>query len=91
MPASLAKYGFNSVEEVINTQLHNKAVFYKGGTPKLNEEKCSKCTTCERICPYFAIKMSDKGPIFNDEKCFRCGLCVSKCPTKALSYIKAEE
>ncbi len=91
LPASLAKYGFNSVEEVINTQLHNKAVFYKGGTPKLNEEKCSKCTTCERICPYFAIKMSDKGPIFNDEKCFRCGLCVSKCPTKALSYIKAEE
>ena len=90
LPKALEKYGFKSVQEVIDTQLDNHAMFGKGDTPKLDEAKCIKCGTCEKVCPYFAIEMDGK-PKFNSEKCFRCGLCVSKCPTKALSYKKVEE
>ena len=90
LPASLEKYGFHSVEEVINTNLINHASFGFGDTPRLNKDKCTKCKTCEKICPYFAITMSEDEPLFNSDKCFRCGLCVSKCPTKALDYKKVE-
>ena len=90
LPAALEKYGFKSVEEVVNTQLVNKVAYEKGDVPKLEQSKCIKCGTCSKICPYFAIEM-DTYPKFNSEKCFRCGLCVSKCPTKALTYIKADK
>lgn len=90
LPGALEKYGFNSVEEVIKTELVNEVRYEKGDVPSLDEAKCIKCGTCAKICPYFAIEMDGK-PKFNKEKCFRCGLCVSKCPTKALKYVKADK
>ena len=90
LPAALEKYGFKSVEEVVNTTLKHKTVFGMAEVPSVDMSKCSLCGTCARICPYFAINM-DKGPKFNSDKCFRCGLCVSKCPIKALTYHKADE
>ena len=82
LPNALKKYGFNSVEEVINYQLNNP-VTYEKHTPILNEELCTKCQLCVKICPYFAIELKDK-ITFDDDLCFGCGLCISKCPTKAL-------
>ena len=90
LPATLEKYRFKSVEEVINTNLKHETVFGMAEPPSVDESKCSKCGTCARICPYFAIEM-DGVPKFNSEKCFRCGLCVSKCPVKALTYHKADK
>ena len=87
LPSTLEKYGFKSIQEVVNTKLINDVKYEKGDVPSCDVDKCSKCGTCERICPYFAIKMNGT-PSFISEKCFRCGLCVSKCPTKALSYKK---
>ena len=82
LPKRLEKYGFNSIEEVIQTHLKND-VKYKRSVPTLIEEKCIKCDLCVKICPYFAIDMLDK-ITFNDDKCFECGLCVVKCPTHAI-------
>ena len=90
LPATLEKYGFKSIQEVIDTQLKHKTVYDKADVPSCEVSKCSKCGTCARICPYFAIEM-DGTPKFNPDKCFRCGLCVSKCPTKALTYKRAEK
>lgn len=90
LPKALEKHGFNSIEEVINTNLINHATFGLGSVPSINYDKCVKCGTCVKICPYFAIKLEDKLSI-NENKCFRCGLCVSKCPTKALRYEKVEK
>lgn len=82
LPKTLKKYGFNSIQEVINTPLSNP-VTYKKTVPNLIEEKCTKCNLCVRVCPYFAITLKDK-ITFDHDKCFGCGLCISKCPTKAL-------
>ena len=90
LPATLEKYGFKSVEDVINTNLKHETVYGMAEPPTVDPNKCSKCGTCARICPYFAIEM-DGVPKFNSEKCFRCGLCVSKCPVKALTYHKADK
>ncbi len=88
LPKELEKYGFSSIEEVINTSL-NKKTIYEANLPKLINEKCSKCGLCERNCPYFAIKIDEIGnPTFDETKCFKCGLCASRCPTKAIKFVK---
>jgi dihydroorotate dehydrogenase (fumarate) len=83
LPMVLEKYGFKSIQDVIDTQLHNP-VKYEAELPKLIPEKCTRCLLCVKVCPYFAIEMKDQ-ITFDPEKCFRCGLCVSKCPTKAIT------
>jgi dihydroorotate dehydrogenase subfamily 1 len=82
LPASLEKYGFSSIEDVINTTLE-KQVSYDTFLPKLIEDKCIECMLCVKICPYYAISFKDK-IMFDPYKCFSCGLCISKCPTKAI-------
>jgi dihydroorotate dehydrogenase (fumarate) len=82
LPKALEKYGFNSVEEVIQYNLNNP-VTYEKTVPTLIEEECTKCNLCVRVCPYFAITMKDK-ITFDHDKCFGCGLCISKCPVNAL-------
>lgn len=83
LPDALEKYGFSSIEQVIETQLEIKTGF-KPNITVLDEDKCTHCRLCEKICPYFAIEYD--GIIRIDgEKCFGCGLCISKCPVGALS------
>ncbi len=82
LPKTLEKYGFNSIEEVINTTLKNQ-VKYKASTPTLIEDKCIECMLCVKVCPYFAIEFNQK-ITFDPKTCFECGLCVSKCPTGAI-------
>ncbi len=82
LPKALSKYGFSSIQEVIDTKLHNP-VKYKANVPELIVEKCIRCMLCVKVCPYFAIEMKDQ-ITFDPHKCFECGLCVSKCPTKAI-------
>jgi len=82
LPKALEKYGFRSVQEVIDSKLTNP-VKYKANLPELIVEKCIKCMLCVKVCPYFAIEMKDQ-ITFDAAKCFECGLCVAKCPTKAI-------
>ena len=82
LPQALEKYGFSSVQEVIQTNLQKK-VNYEPVLPRLIVEKCTECMLCESICPYHAITMKDQ-ITFDPVKCFSCGLCISKCPTKAI-------
>jgi uncharacterized Fe-S center protein len=49
---------------------------------------CSECRTCERECPYGAIKVEGK-PVFDYDRCFGCNRCVELCPKKALKPKKA--
>ncbi len=54
--------------------------------PVLIEEKCTKCESCFKICPVFAIKMAPY-PNFDYKKCIRCYCCHEICPEKAI-YLK---
>jgi dihydroorotate dehydrogenase (fumarate) len=83
LPKKLDELGFKDIDDVKNSVLHN-TVTYEPRVPILNEDKCTKCELCVRVCPYFAITMEDK-ITFDHNKCFGCGLCITKCPTKALS------
>lgn len=88
LPKALERYGFSSVQEVIDTQLSND-VKYKANVPHLIPEKCIRCLLCVKICPYFAIEMKDV-ITFDPKKCFECGLCPVKCPTGAIVMEEGE-
>lgn len=86
LPAALNKFNFSSVEEVVNTSLSKGKIKFTPDNPIVDDNKCIKCGLCEKICPYFAIKVEDKVNV-DKEKCFGCSLCESKCPKKAISGV----
>jgi ferredoxin/flavodoxin len=53
------------------------------GEKYIDEALCTQCGTCEKICPYEAIKLNPK-PIFDMNKCYGCWACYNHCPNKAI-------
>ena len=52
---------------------------------KLDESKCQICFACVKLCPFDAMKESEKGPVIDHDKCTECNRCVEICPEKALT------
>ncbi len=53
---------------------------------------CLGFGSCERVCQFDAIEMSDDGkPIFFPESCVGCGKCVEVCPRNVISLQKMSE
>lgn len=88
LPRELEKCGFSSIEEVRKTKLKRNPMVFEPKFPLINSEKCTKCGLCEKICPYFAMEVSEikeqKVYHANENECFGCGLCQSKCPVGAI-------
>ncbi len=67
-------------------------------TAFIDEEKCSGCGICVNVCPYEAIKLTDKGIVeINEILCKGCGSCAVACPSSVIqqthfldSQIKAQ-
>lgn len=47
---------------------------------------CTGCGLCEKICPAKAIVMQDKRPIWLKTDCFLCMACLNRCPTQAIEF-----
>jgi len=84
LPKTLEYYGFNSVQDVINSKLIKEKVSYEPKYPKIQFKRCIGCKICERVCPYFAIEVNKKAKV-DVKKCFGCGLCEVRCPVNAIS------
>ena len=54
----------------------------------VDQEKCSGCGICERVCPYDAIHLVDingfKKAQSTPASCKGCGVCSASCPSKAV-------
>jgi len=51
----------------------------------VDEEKCTGCGACLRICPYDAITGEKKqAHTINEEKCEKCGICIEQCKFDAV-------
>lgn len=58
------------------------------GGVKLCQWGCIGLGDCERVCPFGAITIGEKGlPLIDKSKCTGCGICVNNCPQKVLTLI----
>jgi uncharacterized protein (DUF362 family)/Pyruvate/2-oxoacid:ferredoxin oxidoreductase delta subunit len=59
--------------------------------PVPNEDRCTLCYQCRKICPSGAISESDgrkKVPVYDYKKCIRCYCCLEICPEAAIEKQK---
>lgn len=83
--AHIERIGYKSMEDIcgivhqymgeVNERTSFKFIY--------DEDKCTRCKLCERVCAYEARKLNDTMEL-DEEECRYCGLCISVCPTKAL-------
>ncbi|NQU39914.1 MAG: 4Fe-4S binding protein [Lentisphaerae bacterium] len=48
-------------------------------------DSCTKCGSCEPVCPSEAISEGDEKYMIDPETCVDCALCVDECPVEAIS------
>jgi ferredoxin len=52
-----------------------------------SNENCTKCGTCEKICPAKNITVEEDGVKFSNN-CFLCMRCIHQCPQEAVQFGK---
>jgi heterodisulfide reductase subunit A len=50
---------------------------------RVNPERCTRCRTCETVCPHGAIRMTGEGAVSDPAFCQACGFCAAACPVHA--------
>jgi Pyruvate/2-oxoacid:ferredoxin oxidoreductase delta subunit len=80
------------------TELHNPRAFTKSNfLPVRDDELCTKCKKCVRICPMeanFYHASHDNEPeriLFLEERCIGCGLCAYHCSNGAIKLVKVKD
>jgi iron only hydrogenase large subunit-like protein len=63
--------------------LKNKALVH--GYIHFDEELCSGCADCVRVCPTKAIRIKEGRSIRIVRQCIGCGECIQLCPTGAVT------
>ena len=58
--------------------------FYSGQYASVDQEACTFCGLCERICRFEAIVINRNGCMVNTLSCDGCGYCARVCPAKAI-------
>lgn len=56
--------------------------------PSENDNKCSKCQACVKLCPTDALEMKEDNIYLNKSLCCGCELCANVCFEKALTMQK---
>jgi pyruvate ferredoxin oxidoreductase delta subunit len=70
----------------------NKTGSWRVFKPSFDHEKCSKCGTCQIICPEACISEDNEGFFDPDYAyCKGCGLCAEECPKEAIAMRQEEK
>jgi ferredoxin len=72
---------------------------HRNGTPMLassgyaceaDDDLCIGCGTCEDVCQFGAVSISDGYSVIQYENCMGCGVCVEHCTQEALTLVLDE-
>lgn len=55
-----------------------------------DQERCTGCGECQKVCPSHAHEMGNGGHILNRDLCTACGACAKVCYEKALRFYGRE-
>ncbi len=55
------------------------------GVPEVDQEKCTGCGQCGRLCQYSAITCVKGKVLVFEQLCHSCGGCMAICPEKAIT------
>ena len=78
-----------------STLLAKDSVKLSAITAKVDTERCVKCLTCVRSCPFGVPQFNDKEKVIeiNEALCHGCGVCTAVCPRQTinLSFYEDEQ
>jgi len=58
-----------------------------GTVATVDEELCSACFACVKVCPYKVPHMNERGKAgIEPMQCQGCGICVAECPAEAIQF-----
>jgi heterodisulfide reductase subunit A-like polyferredoxin len=81
-----------SVAARVSEMLSGGAVEIGGAVAEVDQERCSACLSCLRICPYSAPMIGQKGKAeVRIELCQGCGACAALCPSRAIDIYCSSE
>jgi len=95
--AWMDKKGYKSLDEIRGAVMKNLVSgaemkrHQPGVHAVVDEEKCTGCEWCEKICLYEAITVEDEVAEVDEDRCDGCGMCSQVCPSKAISMSKTSE
>ena len=69
----------------------NKTGLWRVMYPKVDLEKCRKCTLCWKFCPDAVVELVDGLPVIDLDYCKGCGICANECPAKCIEMVKEGE
>lgn len=90
--SNLERLGYKSMEDACGIVHKHMGEFNERTKFEFiyDEDKCTKCKLCERVCAYGARRLTDNMKL-DEEECRYCGLCISVCPTKALEAAELQK
>ena len=59
--------------------------FYSGELAKIDQDMCTRCGECAKVCRFDAIPVIDGKYIVDPLSCEGCGYCARVCPVKAIT------
>jgi heterodisulfide reductase subunit A len=83
-PAGMARALVSSLVKIISSPLPRVPL------ASIDKERCSKCLTCLRVCPYGAPFISEGEMSISAERCQGCGMCLALCPSIAIEMPPAD-
>ncbi|MDF1494906.1 4Fe-4S binding protein [Caproiciproducens sp. CPB-2] len=58
---------------------------------EVQQDVCRGCKVCEKVCPVYAISVTDRKAKVKEDACRGCTNCESRCPFHAIKMVKREK
>ncbi len=57
----------------------------------VDQNLCIGCKVCEKVCPVYAISVTDRKAHSDETKCMACANCADRCPRYAIKMVEREK